>query len=210
MPLITPDQVREHFAALVGRTADDLVLALIDRADGLMAGYCGWPPTVDGRLTMQASTYLRHPRRPLADNKRGLFLGVRPAVSITSIYVSADEQYTAADLLASTEYELDTETGIVWLDTTAAAHSWIDAPGRHRGNRVRFVAGWHQGDVPPDVVALAASTVAHLFRRRNTADGLTSASSGGQSVATRTLVSMLPDEVRTGLSPWRILEAGQA
>lgn len=199
MGIITPGDVRDHHAALTSTAKDDLLERLIDRVDELMALWCGFPRTTDGRRTLGEATYLLRPPGPLAD-RRGIFLGVKPCIEIESAYVSGDWSFGSSDLLASTEYDLDTDTGILWL-LPAATHEWLDDP---RANKITVTAG--HAVTPHGLIAITASAVAGVLRASTTDPNLLSASAGGQSVSMAAAKSLLSEQTRNDLGPFRILE----
>lgn len=194
MALITPGQVREHYPALQG-TAEDVRLAtLIERADELMAAYCGFPrPAGAGtRRTLEDASYVSYVDGPRADVPRLLDLPVYPVVSVESVHVDELWAYDAATLVDPAQYTLVPETGELYLTATATV-AWVSAP---RAQRVAYTAGF--AATPPGLVAIAAAAVRHLLDSGHGA-GLTSLSAGGTSTTRPEDLHALPPTVRAAL-----------
>ena len=197
MALITASQVREHFPQLQGSADDPVLDTLIARADALMALWCGFPRPDAGAHTLTAATYTVYPKAPDPDEPRRIALPVHPVVSLTTVHVDPDELYGASTEVASGDMILDGQAGEVWL-TRQSTRTWAS---EGRANKVVAVAGF--ATTPPDLVALAASTVRHLVdRRRN--QGAQAQSAQGASTTLVDAEALLPQAVRDMLGQYVI------
>jgi hypothetical protein len=79
MALITQDQLKERLPQYSGTTLDTLHTKLVDRADALMAHFCGFPtPDSAVRPTLVDSTYTIYLDGPRPHQPRSIDLGIRP------------------------------------------------------------------------------------------------------------------------------------
>ncbi len=185
--------MREHYPGLTGTGEDTLLASFVARADGLMAGYCGFPrPAASQARTLEAATYVSYLDGPRLDEPRILDLPVYPVVSVTSVYLDASWDYGAAALLDPSEYELVAATGELYLPGSSA-HGWIAAA---RAQKVTYVAGY--STAPPDLVAITALAVRHLLDQRH-APQVLSSTVGGVSQSREAAGSLLPPTVRAAL-----------
>lgn len=192
MALITAAQVREHYPTLTGTGEDSLLATLIERADALMAAYCGYPLPDSGGHTLEDTTYTV--RASVGIDRRVAWLPVRPVVSITSIYDDPAWSWGSDTLVPSTDYTLDGRTGEVWIHGEAVAWSqWSEARG---AVKVVCVAGY--ATTPPGLVALAAYAVRAMLDRGHAGDVL-SAAGGRSSYSQEASAHLLPRAVRAGL-----------
>lgn len=163
MPLISAANVRAEIQGL--SASDDTELGLlIAEADALAAGWMYWPrvsATVAPTLTV--STYVDYLDGPDIDDIDAIVLRTRPVVAVTSIYDDVYRLYAAGDLVASTEYTLDGDAGIVRLDGDAT-HAWSHGS---RAIKVTYTAGWTDGSAPADIRRALLIIVADLWQRRH-------------------------------------------
>lgn len=191
MSLITPEELLEHYRGLVDADSE-LLPKLIDRADSLMATFCGLPPydSGGGARSLAANTYTLYLDAPTGQPER-LDLGVRPLVSVTTVHVDATRAYAAAtELTEGTDFDADLQLGLL---VRAYGSTW---PVGWRSSRVVCVAGFETA--PPDLVVLVAASVQALIDRPNLQQ-LQSSTIGGQSVSPTDLDHMLPAAVRAEL-----------
>lgn len=200
MSLITAAQVREHFPALVGTGEDSLLLTLVDRADALMASFCGWPvpgtPSAPTTLTMVSSAYTRVYDGPAWDDDHRIDLGHPWVASITSAAVDSSGDWSYATAITPSDLVLDTRAGALFLKPSSSS-AWYNTS---RSNQVVFTAGF--AATPPDLVATCAMMVRHLLSLRRVNLGETAASQGGQSVTRADADALVPAGVRNALAPY--------
>lgn len=198
MALITPAQVREHLPQATG-TGDDTILAtLVDRVDGLMAIFCGWPANDLSTYTLQSSTYTLYPM-PDSDRVRALDHGLRWVGTITSAHVDEAWDYAAASAVASGDMVIDNREGVLWLRPDSGS-AWSTSD---RANKVVLTCGF--STAPEWLVVVAASAVRHLLMKRRMGEVQSQSGSGG-TVTPQDQDDLLPKAVRASLSPlihWR-------
>ena len=106
MALTTASNVADLSGGSV--TASEPAMAdLISQAGIMIARYCGYPAaTAGGAPTMESATYTHYSgtSQVVRRSGRDLVLEPYPVTAITSIYDDPDEEYTAAELVASSDY----------------------------------------------------------------------------------------------------------
>lgn len=110
-------------------------------------------------------------------NTKEIYLKNYPVVSITTIHDDPDWEWNSDDLIASTDYTFDTNTGVVYLDGPFLK-------GRN-SIRVIYVAGYSDDDVPDWLKQILVRQVCHWYKQgdrarwdlssKNTPDGSTTA-----------------------------------
>lgn len=197
MAVITPAQVREHWAAITGTAEDTLLTSFCDRADALMAAFCGLPMPDTGFQTLAAATYTRYYDAPDVLYPRAIRLGLGANVaSITSAALDSAGDDTYATAVAAGDLVLDKSMGLLFQKRTSVT-PWLESD---RGNKVVMVAGWSTS--PPNLVLAGAALVQHLFARRK--GGLTEQlSQSGQTIGQPEAAKLLPISVREALAPFR-------
>jgi len=200
MALLTAAQARLYVPGLSG---DDANLAtMIDRADSMLAVYCGYPAPDSGSPTMEDTTYTVYLDGPSPTEPRKLALPVRPVQSITTIHddLSGTWDYGSGDLVASSDYVLDSQTGAVWLRPDAAHGGWGTSP---RGIKVVMVAGY--ATIPSWLQHAAGMLVSHMWQMRHTG-GMQATSAAGRSETLRP--ETIPDQVRLAMAQAYLHEVG--
>ena len=196
MALVTAAEVRAGgLRGLTGTAEDSVLNTLIQRVDGLMASYCGYPAQggTAGAATLEDVTYTHYLDGPV--RSRELRLPVSPVVSVTSIYDDPLMTYGSDELIDSSNYTLYGADGLVIL-TETANHSWNTA---RRTIKVTYVAGWES--IPAALKHATILQTVHLFQHRDTI-GKSSLSKAGGSASVKSL-ELLP-EVRQALAPFRL------
>lgn len=201
MPLITADQLKARLKDYTGTAQDDVHADLIDRADALMAAYCGFPhPDGATAPTLVDATYTFYLDGPSSRHPRRLKIPMRPIVSVTSLHDDPDWDYGAADLIDSSGYVLDAEAGVLWLRADSG-EAFSRSP---RAQKIVVVAGF--ADPLADghlLVELCALTVRHLISAPQRL-GLQSMSSSGTTQTLAEQSDLLPRSVRMGLGEYRL------
>ncbi len=200
MALITPAQVREHFAALIGPAEDALLATLIQRADRAMAAHCSRPETDTGIFTFESATYTRKIGRPWAGDVRRLDVGVRPIIGVSSVTIDdSPGSFTYTTTVPSTDYEIDPRPGHLWLKSTATA-AWITSP---LGNKIVCTAGF--AATPDDLIYAAAAQVVHLNQLRKS-QGLQNVGDVTRAVGPDQVDFHIPPMVQALLGPYVLWE----
>ena len=195
MALVTAAEARAYIRGLTGTAEDATLDTIIGRVDGLFASWLGFPLSggATGYATIEDRTYthfLDGPSRP-----GELRLPVRPVVSITSIHDDPNLTYGSDDLVASADYTLYGDDGLVVLNETAS-HSWFSA---RRTIKIVYVAGFQ---TVPDVMKHAACLqAAHLFQHRD-AIGRSDMRISAASASVKDL-DLLP-VVKQAIAPFRL------
>jgi hypothetical protein len=161
-----------------------------------MASFCGWPYTDDATFTMEIATYTLYPERHWEET-RALNLGQRWMGPITSVHVDDDWAYGADTLVDSDDIVTDNRRGLLWLKPSSTS-AWST---KTRANRVILNMGF--AVTPPDVVALAAAAVRHLWDL-GFDQGVAQVSHGNLSASKDQGRDdhLLPASVRNGLTPY--------
>lgn len=195
MALATAAQIRA--ATRINAANDSLLDTLVTRVDAAFARYCGHPKPDAGGYTMEAATYTTFPGRydlGIGKDARIAVIPAPPILSVTSVHIDPDQNYTASTLLAASEYVADGRTVELLNDAT---YSWSHHP---RANRVKVSAGHTIAD--HEVLTQAAIIqVAHWLSNTASA-GSSNISTAGQSRPVAPL-GLLP-EVKELLWDYRI------
>ena len=160
-------------------TADDtLIDALIAGIGVAFAQWCRFPRTAAGTWTLESATYTLY---LMGDGSDRLRLGVRPLVSVTSIYDDTARAYGASTLVASSDYSggVDLDTGCVWLLPTGSKVLWSN--GIPRAIKATVVAG--VSTVDEGLKEAARSTLRAIWTRRKLGETTESVSAQGSSVS---------------------------
>jgi hypothetical protein len=199
--------------ALGTSTAEDTNLdTMIARADGVLAGWCGYPPAAadtaaggNADRTLESFAYTDYLDGPSVRDPRALALRVRPLTLVTSVHDDRDRDwsYGAADLVAASNYVVDYTRGRIYLPDNSTHGDW--SVGR-RVIKVIYTAGFNTGaDVA--ITQAISMLVAHwwAFRKRTGLEGYTS--SDGVTVAVTPPVG-IPEHVKEMFAPYRLPEVG--
>lgn len=192
MALITAAQWREHYPMLTGTDEDALIATFIDRADGLMAGFCGFPTDDNGVLTLASTTYTIRYDGPGSRMPGVLCLCVAPLISVES--VTADGTALAED----TDFTVDLPGGRLGLVSGGALSRW---PVGFQMIEVQFHAG--HASTPPDLVAICAAQVRHLWDLRATQGEAAYTMLGGGATMSDPN-ALVPASVQAALAPYRV------
>jgi hypothetical protein len=193
LPIITPAQVRDHYQALQGGGDDVLLSAMIARADGLVAAYCGFPENDAGIHTLEDSTYTLY-LEAAPEEPRALRLPLRPVVSVTSANVDPTWGHASSTALVSGDYAVSVRDGTLYATPTGSLQAWSTA---YRANKVVVVAGFTT--CPPALVAILATAVRDLLAQGRAGDKTGGTSSSGQSFTRSHPAHLLSDSVRAAL-----------
>ncbi len=199
MALITAAQARLYIPALSGTAADSELDLLIGRVGRVFAYYLGYPINTAGATnvpSLETTTYTQ-----TFDGPGGvvLKLPVTPVQSITTIHDDPDREYNSDDLVAASDYEIDSLQGLVILKTGSTHGNWSTS---YRSVRVVYVGGF--STTPGAIVHACGLQIAHIWANRHSI-GKTSISQGGGSASIKSL-DLLP-EVKEALAPYRLPSA---
>ena len=197
MSFMTAAQARLYIPSMTGSGSDTDLDALIGRLHRVFAWYLGFQPATAGaNPVITATNYTQY---MTANGGVELRLPYLPVQSIGSIYDDADRVYGASTLVASGDYDLHGDTGLVILKSTASHGEWSSA---HRAIKVTFNAGF--SSVPGAIVHAGGIQMAHIWAGRNYV-GKKNVSQGGASMTVADL-QLLP-EVKESLAPYRMPSA---
>lgn len=191
--MITAAEARVYIPALTSTAQDTELNTLISRADGVLAAWCGFPPASAGAApTLEDTTYTLYLDGPGGNT---LQVPIWPIVSVTTIHDDPLLAYGSEDLVASGDYTLYGDVGLIVLDHDAV-HGWWSTSKR----AIKLVAVCGYVTIPEPMKQAAAMLVGHWYRLK-TGLGQTSISQGGVN-ATR-VEATLPDVVKELISPYR-------
>ena len=196
MALITAAQARLYIRGLSGTAEDSNISTLVDRVDAMFASYLGYPVRSDGTYTVEDSTYVLYLD---GDGTKELQLPVIPVVSVTSIYDDPELDYGSDDLVASGDYTLYGDSGLVILKNASTQGEWS---ATKRAIKATIVAGW--ATIPVAVQHAASLQVSLLWTGRDHV-GRSKISQGGGSMDVAR-IELLP-EVKRALDPYRVASA---
>lgn len=196
-PAVEPEQVLRFYNRIRDPNSPSLP-APIAAADGLVAQFCGLPPTTDGTYTMGVAAYELYPLpRFAAPRELDLRLGSLPIVSVDGVFVDELEVFGADTEIDAADYVV--RNGRLRL-LPSASSAWSTSEG---ANKVELSAGWSfAADVVGDpLMALIAQAAQAIMDRPNVQQRL-STTLGGLSHTTTDLDDILPAAVRSALGPY--------
>lgn len=212
MALITQEDAR---LAIPGLTApDERVSTLIERAESILADWCGYPSATPGASpTFERTTYTRYLHGP---GGRVLQLPVWPVVAVTSIEDDSSEEFDGSSyLVASADYDFERpgEAGQVRLKQDSSHGSWS---GSSSGATVKPIkAVWEAGytdeaagggvDVPAGLRQAVIEMVAILWTSKDTVGSGGISTADGGAVTTRD--PEVPEFIRVKLRPYYLPNA---
>jgi hypothetical protein len=192
MAIATAAQMRGYIRALTGTSEDTLLDTLILRFDRIGSSYCGFP-TASNLSTFENNTYTHYFD---GDGTDRLQLRVVPANTISSVYVDVNRSYGSDSLVASSDYTLDTDLGLLLLNTDSDQGSFSTG---YRSVKVTYTAGFTS--IPNAVVHACGVQVNHWYMNRDTI-GKFKITQNANTIDVKPLA--LLHEVREALAPYRI------
>ena len=205
MALLDAAAVKEFVRELLGSTALDSVAAQVGiEAQALVSAYLGWPPkTAGGAPDCESGTFVIYTHLGVAKIRRldstRLRLPVRPVTAVASIYDSSDRSYGAGDLVASSDYTLLGDEGLIVLDGDAAHSAWGSTLGAIKAT---VTAGYTSiATTHPLLYQAMGGLAARIYADRHAA-GVTQASRGSGS-ETRPPID-IPEGIRRQLQVYRL------
>lgn len=194
MALLTAAQARLYIPQLAGTSEDSNLDLLIGRLHRVFAWYLGFMPNAPGNNpSLETTTYTMYMDGP---GGQALRLPYIPVQSVTSIHDDPERVYGSEDLVASGDYELFGDEGLVMLKNAGTHSVWSSSK---RAIKIVFVAGY--STVPGPIVHAGGLQIAHWWAARNHI-GKSNVSQGGGSSSLATL-ELLP-EVKEALAPYRM------
>jgi len=205
--LLTFDTLRGDYLPDVSAsdTESEAILGrALDRVEGLISEYLGYPVGASGAAPTWASTSYTLRLRAVRGDDQRLLLPVRPVTAVASVYQDTNMEFAAADLVTSTDYETEHLRGGTYLhllpDATSIA-AWSTLP---RSIKVSCTAGYtNEAAIPKALADAAYRCVADWWTGRRTR-AMESTSQGGVS-QTRGELKALPADTREILTPWMLL-----
>ena len=192
MAIATAANVRAYIRALTGTSEDTLLNSFILRFDRVGSSYCGFP-TASNLSTFENNTYTHYFD---GDGSDRLQLRVAPANTITSVHVDVDREYGSDSLVASSDYELFTDEGLLLLKTDSDQGSFSTG---YRSVKVVYTAGFTS--IPDAIVHACGIQGNHWYMNRDTI-GKSKITQNTSTIDVAPL-SLLP-EVKQALSPYRL------
>lgn len=169
MPIVTPAQFRTSYPALTGTGEDAKLEILIERADQMLATYCGFKPNDAGDTTLQESTYTD---QKCSANPLILDTDVRPVTSVATVHQSSDWLWDSSTLVDSSEYLTWKEDGEIEL-VPGSVTSWYSS---RKSQKIVYLAGY--ATAPNWLVQAVCLMVRHLLDLGAT-QGITAINQGG-------------------------------
>ena len=197
MALMTAAEARAYLPNIQGTAIDSELVTLIARFDAVAAQWCGFPDSPGGTVgavqTLESASYVLYLDGPDPGDSSLLWLGVWPVTAIGSIYSDPIREYGSDTLVASSDYTLFGDQGLVELSADSG-ESWSK---RQRAIKATVTAGF--STVPSALKHAAGIQVAHWFRSRSVI-GQKSVSQRGTSTTVQNLG--LLDEVKQTLAAY--------
>lgn len=206
MALCTAAEVRAYDSSLT--SAEDSRIDLVVAAVGAeFARFCNYPPaSVGANPTLESASHTVYTDRGASPILRlstsAIMLPVAPVTAVTSVHDDSDRDYDAGDLVASGDYDLDGDTGLIVLRPTRSHGGWSSS---YAAIKVVCTAGF---TTVPDDIKHAAIVQTMAWYRGIQRVGVTNVSQGGVSVgiADRTLM----DDVAETLARYVLHQNGIA
>jgi uncharacterized phiE125 gp8 family phage protein len=183
---------------ITSSTHDTVLGTMIAAASRRIESYIDRPL----ELTARTETYPMLPRQSV------LFLRAYPVSAVTSIKVSAGWDFAAATAISSSDYYVDSESGMVNFNHFPILPGLLEGGAAQNAVQVVYTAGL-AADVAtliadyPDIAYAADAQVVAMWRRRDSPQGSTY-SVGGSSMTYEVPLKMVPDVVEA-LTPYRRL-----
>ncbi len=159
MALTTAATVRGYIRALTGTSEDTLLNTLIARFDDVASAWCGFPVN-SNQSTFENNTYTHY---FTGDGSDRLELRIHPANTITTVHVDVDRSYGSSSLVASSDYELFSDQGLLLLKTDSDQGSFTTG---YRSVKVVYTAGYTS--IPDGLVHACGLQVNHWYMNRDT------------------------------------------
>jgi hypothetical protein len=192
--VVSGSECRLYIRGLTGTAEDTNIETIVDRVNPVVARYLGWPLMSSGVYSLSSGTYIVY---LTGDGSKRLDLPIIPTTAISSIYDDPELSYDdSADLVASSDYTLYANEGIVMLKHDSTHGYWTKTP---RAIKVTMTAGF--STVPQEIKQAIGLQVAHIWQARDHV-GRSKVSQGGGSIEVASL-GLLP-EVKELLAPWRM------
>lgn len=202
MPLVSAADAKMLAPGLSGTGADTVLEELLDRADAMLAAYCGLGFDDGGSVhpTFASQAYTFYLAGLRATKGPTLYLPVWPVVSVTSIEDDPNEAFDGTSyLVPSADYTLRKRDGRVILEPTS---TWAWTQTEEETIKAVVSAGFASNAVPDNLrQAICLQAVAILNSRSSI--GLTAAQLGGNSAAPADGAQGISDEVKAMLVPYR-------
>lgn len=153
--------------------------------DAMISGISG---RVESFLRRRVQSISRTVRYDVTRGMRMVQLFAYPVTSITSVHNSTDQVWDSSTLVASTDYVVDTETGLLHFKTPLS--------GGPQALQVIYTGGMGADtqefvDAFPDLAYAVTQQIVEEYRRRNTI-GANSVAVAGDSISYLGDVQMLP------------------
>ena len=200
--LLNPQEVLDYLPGVTGTQKNAQILQLAERADGLLAGWLGYPSASVGVApTLLSQTYTLYLKGP---GGRRLIVPVAPLTTVTTIENDSEEEFDGvSELVASSDYDVrdlddSGNHGVVLLKHDAAEGSWLATD--RRVIKIVCVAGYTV--IPHPLRHALIIITAHLYKQQATLGRVTVPSPQGGSVVPKP--ESVPSEAWTYAAPYRL------
>lgn len=192
--LIVAADVRRWLPGLTGTSEDTLLGVLAAMAEDYAARWCGLPE-VSGACSFYATSYTIYTGDPgcfVSGDGRTIYLPLPALSAVSSVYDDPTEQWAAASLVSSADYQIRGNT--IRLLKSSAHGAFSTEAG---ALKITCTAGYTTA--PASLASAMAQIAAHMFRERHRM-GQTNASEGGRSAG---FADGWTETIRGLLSPFR-------
>jgi len=195
MALVSASTLKEYLPEISGTALDSDLDSLIARIETAIARFIGFPVPDSGQSpTLDSVAYTFFLDGPSSWSNRVLQLPIFPVSAVTNVYVDSLRVYGAGTIVASSEYDLDIQPGILILKETSSA-TWDKG---YRYIKAQVTAGW---STAPRDLEQAICVMASMAQRNKANAGKDSIDVRGSKITLS--ARTMPQEVKEVLYPLR-------
>jgi len=195
MALVSASTLKEYLPEISGTALDSDLDSLIARVETAIARFIGFPVPDSGQSpTLDSGAYTFFLDGPSSWSNRVLQLPIFPVSAVTNVYVDSLRVYGASTIVASSEYDLDIQPGILILKETSSA-TWDKG---YRYIKAQVTAGW---STAPRDLEQAICVMASMAQRNKANAGKDSIDVRGSKITLS--ARTMPQEVKEVLYPLR-------
>jgi hypothetical protein len=181
MSLVSVATLKTYLPEISGTAADTDLSTLLDRTEGIIAQYLGFPSLPDESdkylsFKLVASDYTLHLDGPMFTDRSVLQLPIRPINSIASVHSDPNLVYGSDTAIDATEYILDKALGRLILKPQVATNGFDTA---FRAIKVVCNAGY---TTTTNKLEHAVCVYASQLHRQKSSQGKESSGQRGSSV----------------------------
>ena len=195
MALVSASTLKEYLPEISGTALDSDLDSLIARVETAIARFIGFPVPDSGQSpTLDSVAYTFFLDGPSSWSNRVLQLPIFPVSAVTNVYVDSLRVYGSSTIVASSEYDLDIQPGILILKETSSA-TWDKG---YRYIKAQVTAGW---STAPRDLEQAICVMASMAQRNKANAGKDSIDVRGSKITLS--ARTMPQEVKEVLYPLR-------